>query len=115
MFKIIYFSGFPVIVLPALSVTATTSDSQLNIGDQLDLECTVTPIPYLVIQPMLQWMMGNSSVPLATGSGLSLTHTLTVDRTSLAGTYSCEASIEMTDIGLSTSGQDQASFSIQCK
>ena len=98
--------------LPAPELT-TTSDSQLTVGSQLVLECTVSIAPHLVTQPSLEWVVRDTV--LATGTGNSLSHTLTVDKTSAAGVYTCVVGIQVADIGLSATAESQTTLTIQSK
>lgn len=92
----------------------TISDAQPSIGDQLVLNCAVSVVPHLVVQPSLQWEAGSEDT-LATGTGLSLSLNLAIDKTSAGGLYTCQVAIEDRDIGLSATGESQTRLTIQSK
>ena len=94
-------------------VTAT-SDSQLSIGDQLVLECTVSAVPHLVTQPSLKWERAPGD-SLTTGIGDYLSHNLTVDKTSTAGVYTCVLTIDVLAISLLVTGESQTTLTVQSK
>ena len=93
---------------------ATTSDSVLNIGDQIALECTVSLVPYLIVEPTLEWLDPVGNI-LASTTGVSLTHSVTVEGTSAAGVYECVVMVDVVDIGLSISEQSSTSITVQSK
>ena len=71
-------------------------------------------VPFLIFEPTLQWMdpLGNN---LMSVTGVLLTHSVTVERTSAAGVYVCLAMLDVVNIGVSTSGQSGTSINVQSK
>jgi hypothetical protein len=93
---------------------ATNSDSQLAIGDQLDLECSVSVAPFLATQPSLRWVR-DGATPLASGDGETLSYQLAVDQTSVAGEYTCQVTVEVPEIGLSVTRESETVITVQSK
>ena len=102
------FLGFP---QPQVT---TTSDAQLSIGDQLLLECAASLVPHLVTQPSLQWERAPGDI-LTTGTGDYLSHSLSIDKTSTAGVYTCTVGISVPDISLSVTEESQTTLTVQSK
>ena len=90
----------------------TTMDSTVTAGGQQALECTVSVVPFLTVAPTLQWVAPSYS-EVASGSGPSLTHTLHPVRTSDAGQYTCQATVNIPSVGVSVSSQNSTILSVQ--
>ena len=87
-------------------------NSTVTAGGQQALECTVSVVPFLTVAPTLQWVApGNSEVE--SGYGPSLTHTLDPVRTSDAGQYTCQATVDIASVGVSVSGQSSTTLTVQ--
>ena len=69
-------------------------------------------VPFLTVAHTLQWVApGNSEV--ASGAGPSLTHMLDPVRTSDAGQYTCQATVDIPSVGVSVSGQSNTTLTVQ--
>ena len=90
----------------------TTVDSTVTAGDQQELECIVSVVPFLTVAPTVQWVAPNNS-EVASGSGPSLTHTLNPVRTSDAGQYTCRATVDIPSVGVSVTGQSSTTLTVQ--
>ena len=106
-------SLFYVTDLPAPEVTSI-SDVVHNIGDQLILQCNAFVVSFLIVEPTLVWMDPEGGV-LTSGSGESLTHTVNVDRASIAGVYVCQVTTEVEEIGILTTSEGRTAVSVQSK
>ena len=111
MSKLLYVSPCPDLPVPDV---ATTSDSVLDIGDQLTLRCDVSVVPLLIIEPRLEWVDPQDNV-VTSGTGDSLTHTVTVDSTSAAGVYVCHMNVDVTEIALSVAVEGSTVITVQSK
>ena len=97
--------------LPSPQVT-TTMDSTVTAGGQQALECTVLVVPFLTVAPTLLWVAPSNS-EVASVSGPSLTHTLDSVRTSDAGQYTCRATVDIPSVGVSVTGQNSTTLTVQ--
>ena len=102
-------SSAPVLPSPQVS---TTRDSTVTAGGQQALKCTVSVIPFLTVAPTLQWLAPSNS-KVASGSGPLLNHTLCPVRTSDAGQYTCQATVDIPSVGVSVSGQSSTTLTVQ--
>ena len=103
-------SVFLPIDLPAPEV-ASVEDSTVTAGDSHTLQCTMTEIPHLAVQPTVELTGPGGSV--ATVMGLMLTHTVDPVRTSDAGQYTCRASVDIPSVDIS--GQSSSTLTVQSK
>ena len=87
-------------------------DSTVRAGGSHTLECGVSVIPNLVVQPSVQWVGPGNSM-LASGTGISLNATLTRVNTSDAGQYTCVAAVVVDSVELNVEGRDIATLSVQ--
>ena len=97
--------------LPSPQVT-TTMNSTATAGGQQALECNVSVVPFLSVAPTVQWVAPNNS-EVASGYGPSLTHTLNPVRTSDAGQYTCQATVDILSVGVSVSAQGSTTLTVQ--
>ena len=102
---------------PLPEVTITTSDPQPGIGGQVELQCSASVVPHLVPQPMLQLVHSGlqSTNTLINSTGLSFTHSVAVDTTSIAGRYLCKVAITEPEINLSVTVVGETQLTLQCK
>lgn len=99
--------------LPPLDVVVT-SDAELNIGDQQTLECSVSVVSFLITEPSLEWV-NPTGITLTSTTGQSLTHIVNVEKTSAVGVYVCQATLNVTAVGLSITEQSNTSITVQSK
>ena len=90
------------VALPSPNVTVSSSPVT-KAGQHLSLTCTVTVIPHLAMDPLLEWVGPNSPFysimdPISNGETFSQTLVFSPLRTSHGGQYSCRATIYVTDI-----------------
>lgn len=93
---------------------STSSDSELNIDDQKALDCSVYVVPFLIAEPTLEWV-NPAGTTIASTTGQSLSHTINVERTSVAGLYVCRATVDVAEISLTTTNEGYTSISVQSK
>ena len=91
----------------------------LTAGQPLSLTCNVTVVEYLVVVPVLEWVVSTGIAPPAgdtVTSGVVSTRTVSYDSllTSHGGRYTCRASITISDINLAQS-QDYINITIPSK
>ena len=98
--------------LPAPEV-ASVVDSTVTAGDSHTLQCTVTEIPHLAVQPTVELIGPGGS--LDTAVGLMLTHTVDPVKTSDAGQYTCRASVVIPSASVDVSGQSSSTLTVQSK
>ena len=96
--------------LPAPEV-ASVEDSTVTAGGSHTLQCTVTEIPHLAVQPTVELIGPGGS--LATAVGLMLTHTVDPVKTSDAGQYTCMASVVIPSASVDVSGQSSSTLTVQ--
>ena len=96
--------------LPAPEV-AGVEDSTVTAGDSHTLQCTVTDIPYLAVQPTVELIGPGSS--LDTAVGLLVAHTVDPVKTSDAGQYTCMASVVIPSASVNVSGQSSSTLTVQ--
>ena len=103
----------PALPLPEVEITAPT----VIAGSKLTLECSVTPAPYLTAIPVLQVeLSGPGDVVLATGTNLTLTHTLDPVFVLSAGQqYVCKTELEIESLGVLQSSQSTYTITVQSK
>ena len=90
---------------PEVEITAA---STAIAGTALTLECSVSVVPHLTTPPHVE-MTGPGEVVLASGTGLSLTHTLDPVLASDAGQqYVCKTVLEIESLGVSLESQSAA-------
>ena len=89
-----------------------TVNSTVRAGGNHTLECGVSVIPNLIIQPSVEWV-GPRNNTLASGTGTSLNTTLTQVNTSDAGEYTCVAVVVVDSVALNVEGRGIATLSVQ--
>ena len=110
---LIVFSS-PCTDLPAPEV-ATVEDSTVTAGDSHTLQCTVTEIPHLAVQPTVELIGPASSNMVATVVGLMVTHIVDPVRTSDAGQYRCRASVDIPSASVDISAHSSSTLTVQSK
>ena len=98
--------------LPAPKV-ASVEDSTVTAGDSHTLQCSVTEIPHLAVQPTVELIGPGGS--LATAMGLLVTHTVDPVKTSDAGQYTCMASVVIPSASVDVSGQSSSTLTVKSK
>ena len=99
--------------LPAPEV-AGVEDSTFTAGDSHTLQCTVTEIPHLAVQPTVE-LIGPGGSLVATAVGLLVAHTVDPVKTSDAGQYTCRASVVIPSVSVDVSGQSSSTLTVQSK
>ena len=84
-------------------------DSTVTAGDTHSVQCTVTDIPFLAVQPTAE-LIGPGGSVLAT---TLMTHTLDPVMTSHAGQYTCRASVMIASVGVDVSAQSSSTLTVQ--
>ena len=97
--------------LPSPQVT-TTMDSTVTAGGQQTLKCTVSVVPFLTVAPTLQWVAPNDG-EIDSGSGPSLTHTIHSASISDAGQYTCQATVNISSVGVPVTGHNSTTLTVQ--
>ena len=92
---------------------ASVEDSTVTAGDSHTLQCTVTEIPHLAVQPTVELIGPGGS--LATAVGLLVAHTVDPVKTSDAGQYTCMASVVIPSASVDVSGQNSSTLTVQSK
>ena len=92
---------------------ASVENSTVTAGDSHTLQCTVTEIPHLAVQPTVELIGPGGS--LATVMGLLLTHTVDPVKISDAGQYICMASVVIPSASVDVSGQSSSTLTVQSK
>ena len=92
--------------LPAPIVTISPASDVLTVGQSYTLTCTVMVVPYLVVEPTIQWTKyDGTSVITSSSSGTSLQLTFNPIMTADSNVYTCRACIDITDITLSVTSE----------
>ena len=99
--------------LPDPVVMISPVNTRVTAGDSLTVQCTMTAIPYLAVQPTVE-LLGPQGTVLAT-TNLDLMVGLTLDpvRTSHAGQYICRASVVIAPVSVDVSGENRSSLTVQ--
>ena len=99
--------------LPDPVLTISPVISTVTAGDKLTVQCTMTAIPYLVVQPTVELLGPEGSV--LTASNMSLMVDLILDpvRTSHAGQYICRASVVIASVSVDVSGQSNSTLNVK--
>ena len=103
-----YFNFFSIhthtsIALPAPEVNLTAA-SVVTVGTSVSLECSLSVVPHLIAAPHAE-LLGPGGFVLASGTNLSLTHTLDPVRASNAGQYVCRAALDIESVDVSLTSQ----------
>ena len=88
-------------------------DSTVIIGDPLTVQCTMTVIPYLAVQPTVELLGSDGSVLATTIMDLMVDLTLDPVRTSHAGQYTCRASVVIASVSVDVSGQSSSTLTVK--
>ena len=102
----------PALPQPEVEIMAP---STVIAGSKLTLECSVTVVPHLTSTPRVE-LSGPEDVVLATGTNLTLTHTLDPVLVSSAGQqYVCKTELEIESLGVLQSSQSTYTITVQSK
>ena len=71
-------------------------------GQAYSLTCSVAVVPHLVVEPSIQWSRG----VVSTSTGTSLELNFNPLMISHGDHYTCRASVDITDISVSVSGEE---------
>ena len=104
------------LALPPPEVMISPKVSTVTAGNSHTIQCTVTDIPYLAVSPTVELIgPGDINTALAITTNLTLTHTLDPVMTSLAGQYTCRASVMIASDSVDVSGQSTSTLTVQSK
>ena len=107
-----YSNIFPALPQPEVEITAPPT---VIAGSKLTLECSVTVVPHLTSTPRVE-LSGPGDVVLATGTNLTLTHTLDPVLVSSAGQqYVCKTELEIESLGVLQTSQSTYTITVQSK
>ena len=91
-------------VLPAPNVSISPASVSPTAGQTYSLTCSVQVVPHLVEEPSIVWTrQDGTQVNVSSGSSLQLNFNPL--RTSDGGTYTCQASVNISGV-VSVSGED---------
>ena len=90
-------------------------DTTVTAGNPLTVQCTMTVIPYLAVQPTVELLGPDGSVLAITNMNLMVNHTLDPVRTSHAGQYTCRASVVIASVSVDVSGQRSSTLTVRSK
>ena len=99
--------------LPSPNVTIYASGVP-TAGQTYSLTCSVVVIPHLVVKPRIQWSRQNGGV-VNTSSGTSLLFKFHRLVTSDGDLYTCRASVDITSISVSVSGEESRDLIVRSK
>ena len=99
--------------LPDPVVMISPVDTTVTAGDPLTVQCTMTVIPYLAVQPTVELLGPDGSVLATTNMDLMVDLTLAPVRTSDAGQYTCRASVVIASVSVDASGQSSSTLTVE--
>ena len=99
--------------LPDPVVMISPVDTTVTAGDPLTVQCTMTVIPYLAVQPTVELLGPDGSVLATTNMDLMVGLTLDPVRTSDAGQYTCRASVVIASVSVDVSGQSSSTITVE--
>ena len=88
-------------------------DTTVTAGDPLTVQCTMTVIPYLAVQPTVELLGPDGSVLATTIMDLMVDLTLDPVRTSYAGQYTCRASVVIASVSVNVSVQNSSILTVK--
>ena len=91
-------------------VTISPASGDPTAGQTYSLTCSVAIVPHLVVEPSIQWSRQNGGV-VSTFSGASLELEFNPLMTSDGDRYICRASVDITSISVSVSGEESRNLS----
>ena len=83
-------------------------------GQTYSLTCSVVVVPHLVVEPSIEWSRQNGGV-VSTSSGTSLPLSFNPLMTSDGDRYTCQASVDITSISVSVSGEESRDLRVRSK
>ena len=89
-------------------------NSTVSAGDKYALECSVSTVPSVIVQPTLEWFEPGGRL-LINGSGTYLSASLNPVMTSYAGQYICLATVSIVSIGVYVEGMNSTTLTVQSK
>ena len=101
--------------LPDPVVMISPVDTTVTAGDPLTVQCTMTVIPYLAVQPTVELLGPKGSVLATSNMSLMVDFTLEPVRTSHAGQYTCRASVVIASVSVDVSGQSSSTLTVKSK
>ena len=99
--------------LPNPVVMISPVDTTVTAGDLFTVQCTMTVIPYLAVQPTVELLGPDGSVLATTNMDLMVDLTLNPVRTSDAGQYTCRASVVIASVSVDVSGQSSSTLTVE--
>ena len=99
--------------LPDPVVMISPVDTTVTAGAPLTVQCTMTVIPYLAVQPTVELLGPDGSVLATTNMDLMVDLTLDPVRTSDAGQYTCRASVVIASVSVNVSGQSSSTLTVK--
>ena len=88
-------------------------DTTVTAGDPLTVQCTVTAIPYLAVQPTVKLLGPEGTVLVTINMDLMVDLPLDPVRTSHAGQYTCRASVVIASVSVDVSGQSSSILTVE--
>ena len=95
-------------------MTISPASGVLTAGQTSSLTCSVAVVPHLVVEPSIQWSRQNGGV-VSTSSGTSLPLSFNPLMTSDGDHYTCRASVDITSISVSVSGEESRDLRVKSK
>ena len=100
-------------LLPPLVTISSTSET-LTAGQSYSLTCYAALVAHLVVEPSIQWSKESGGV-VNTSSGTSLPLSFNPLMTSDGDLYTCQASVDITSISVSVSGEKSRDLIVRSK
>ena len=110
----VYLALFLSTALPPPVVTISPASGDPTAGQTYSLTCSVAVVPHLVVDPSIQWSRQNGGV-VTTSSGTSLPLSFNPLMTSDGDLYTCQASVDITSISVSVSGEKSRDLIVRSK
>ena len=101
--------------LPPPVVTLSPTSGVPTAGQTYSLTCSVETVPHLVVEPNIEWTKLNGRSMVSMSSGYSLPLQFDPLMASHGNLYTCRASIDITDINVSLSGEKSIELIVTCK
>ena len=95
-------------------MTISPASGVLTAGQTYSLTCSVAVVPHLVVEPSIQWSRQNGGV-VSTSSGTSLKLDFNPLMASDGDLYTCQASVDITSISVSVSGEESSDLRVTSK
>ena len=95
-------------------VTISFTSGVPTAGQTYSLTCSVETVPHLVVEPNIEWTKLDGSM-VSVSSGYSLLLNFDPLMASHGNLYTCRASVDITDINVSLSGEKSIELIVTCK